>query len=226
MGILVYGGSFNPLHIGHMRLAIEALETFKDVAENIDFVPSASPPHKDNAFLLPFDLRMEMVRQTLAGEVRMNCNDLEGRRAGPSYTYDTLRIYQENHRPEDIYFILGSKDYALLDQWFKGLELPMLCHLVIAPRGEFSLLDFERATREFWPDCGSVGLGICNLPCIDVKKGCEIVYAPFPYLDISASCIREIWLKGKSLKYLVPDAALRLLEEHKNTALECWREAN
>lgn len=209
-----------------MRLAIEALEALDGVADKLDFVPCALPPHKNGEGLLPFSLRMALINASIAGHAKMQCEDMEENRPGPSYTYDTLKIYKQYYKPEEIFFLLGSQDYAMLGDWRDGLDFPSLCHLLVAPRGEFSMLDFERQTREFWPDCKAVGLGVCNLPCIDLPGRCSVIYAPLPYLDISASNIREIWLKGQSIQYLAPDPALALLENNKQTALECWREGS
>lgn len=224
VGRLIYGGTFNPIHIGHMRLAIESLELLAGKVDALDFVPAALPPHKRGQGLLPFALRARMIDACLEDQPRMNCNLLEGKRSNLSYTYDTLEIYRNLYKDEELYFLLGSQDYNLLREWRKGLELPDLCTLVIVPRGNFSPGDFENATCDLWPKSRPFGTSERKLSIMSLPGERKVIYAPLPWLDISSSLIRQYWLGGRSVEYLMPAKALQMLEMEKPTVMACWRE--
>ncbi len=231
MGRLIYGGTFNPLHVAHLRLAVECAEMLAAKAGHLDFVPAGNPPHKDAGTLLPFDLRAEMVRHAIADMTGFTCNDLEKRRAGPTYTIDTLLEYGRAYPGEDFYFILGSLDYGLLPQWRRGLDLPFFSNLVIAPRGNFSRAEFLTLSRALWPDCeenpGALSdIRFCKgeCACVHVPNGHDIFYLPIPWLDISASEIRQGWLCQRDIRWLVPERTLRILREKKELVMEFWQE--
>ena len=135
-GRALFGGSFNPPHVGHLRLAIEMAETLRPLAGSVELMPCATPPHKVVSGLLPFDLRAAMVEACLDGLPGLSCNRMEAGRPGLSYTWDTLQACREETRERPLFFILGNPDYALLPHWHRGLELPELCQLVAVPRGE------------------------------------------------------------------------------------------
>lgn len=150
-GIAILGGSFNPLHTAHLRLAIEVHEHLGCVLSRVDLLPCANPPHKRAEGLLPFALRLEMLRAATAAWPWMCCNPLEGERESPSWTWDTLGIYRERHPGRGLYFVLGSEDYANLATWKRGLDLDTRCTLVVLPRVEAANWDFARVTRSLWP---------------------------------------------------------------------------
>ena len=87
-GRAILGGSFNPPHVGHLRLAVEAREALGDLVRGVDMVPCAQPPHKKTGHLLPFELRAAMLEAALAPLPWLRCNRLEALRDGPSYTWD------------------------------------------------------------------------------------------------------------------------------------------
>jgi len=150
-GRALFGGSFNPPHVGHLRLAIEMAETLRPLADSVELMPCAAPPHKVVSGLLPFDLRAAMVEACLDGLPGLSCNRMEAGRPGLSYTWDTLQACREETPERPLFFILGNPDYALLPHWHRGLELPELCQLVVVPRGEGSEKNFLAATESMWP---------------------------------------------------------------------------
>ena len=94
-GRAILGGSFNPPHVGHLRLAIEAREALGDLVQGVDMVPCAVPPHKAQSGMLPFELRASMVAACAESIPWLRCNRAEALRQGPSYTWDTLCAYRE-----------------------------------------------------------------------------------------------------------------------------------
>lgn len=222
--VLIFGGTFNPVHIGHLRLAIEAREMMN--FRRVDFVPSAQPPHKDATGILPFDMRCALVEKAIASLPWACCNRLEGEREGPSYTYDTLQGYPA----EDRYFLLGSQDYELLPKWSRGLELPGVVNLVVAPRGNFDREDFIGLTRKMWPNAVIDRERTNNLPCLGRESECfllpscsRIIFLPIPQLEISATKIRDSWLAGGNIEFLVTNAVLAALEEERSAICAFWR---
>ena len=175
-GRALFGGSFNPPHVGHLRLAIEVAETLRPLADSVELMPCAAPPHKVVSGLLPFDLRAAMVEACLDGRPGLSCNRMEAGRPGLSYTWDTLQACREETPERPLFFILGNPDYALLPHWHRGLELPELCQLVVVPRGEGSEKNFLAATESMWP-----GARACEpvLPGSRPKAGRPNSCAPF-----------------------------------------------
>lgn len=226
-GRLIFGGSFNPLHIGHMRLALETLETLAGLIKSVEFLPSAVPPHKLAEPILPFSLRAAMIRATIKDQPYLACNEIEADLAAPSFTWNTL---SELAAEAPLFFLLGSQDYELLSEWYNGLELPKICNLVIAPRGVYSRDDFMRQTKKFWPDCGPVLTGPADActgeKCwrIALAQGSSVYLLPAPHLAISSTRIRRLWLCGKNIDYLVPWPALALLEKERGAVRACWQE--
>lgn len=227
-GRLIYGGSFNPLHLGHMRLALECLEKMAAFADSLEFLPTAAPPHKKASGLLPFSLRCEMVKTAITGMARFSCNEIEALCAGPSYTFEILTTLLREKADRPLFFIVGSQDFALLPTWKHGLRLPELCSLVVAKRGGHTQADFLALARQFWP--GSItGQGVIPDVCmwedgirLDLAIGGSLYWLPTPMLDISASRLRRLWLCGRGLEYLAPAPVIDILNREKRAVRTCW----
>lgn len=220
MRVGILGGSYNPVHIGHLRLALEALENplpDSTVLDRLDLVPSACPPHKSACGLLPFALRLAMLKAAVQG-TPLRVNTLEGEREGPSYTWDTLCAYQAALPGARLVFFVGGEDFDALPAWYRGLELPELADIVMFARGEAGRGCFDTAVARHWPLARTVGNSVV-LP----SGGC-LYYMPLPRLDVSASDLRQRWLDGHSVRFLVPDAVLDILEAHRVTVTDCWNE--
>lgn len=194
----------------------------------VEFLPSAHPPHKSERGMLPFSLRVEMLRAVLANFPHFFCNGTEGERTTPSYTYETLKGLG---RPESLYFLLGSRDFSLLGEWWRGMELPQICNLVIVPREEYDPAALFAQARTFWPMLAEQSSPIEKCGCM-ANPGArlatpwhtEIYFLNIPHLDISASRIRALWLGGRNIDYLVPCEAMRILEREARAVTACWRE--
>ncbi|MBQ9536381.1 MAG: nicotinate (nicotinamide) nucleotide adenylyltransferase [Desulfovibrionaceae bacterium] len=218
-GLGILGGSFNPPHIGHLRLALELSEIFADKLGQIVLVPCAHPPHKAVRSLLPFTLRCAMLKCCINNLPKIGLSQLEGERQGPSYTFETLAACQKLFPNQQLYFILGSDDYAQLATWYQGLDLPKLCHLIVVPRGAYGLADFWRTTTNLWPSAEKHEKDLaCGLPF-----GGQSFFAPIKWLDISATEIRQRWCRGQSLDFLVPSCVLELLTAQKSSVQKAWQ---
>ncbi len=232
MRIGILGGSFNPFHTMHLRLAIEVYERL--CLDRLDVVPCALPPHKHTQGLLPFALRTRCIALALGleGTARpekgLTLNTLEQERQGPSFTIDTLNAYHEREPGCSLYFIMGSSDLLTLPSWKKGLELPKLASLVVVPRLDTDL----KAVREFvaahWPEAKHHPVppphdhGVKAI--WEFAGATRLDYLPLPRMDVSATMIRTAWLQGRSLRGLVPESVMSLLETERTLVDNVWRE--
>ncbi|MCR5814636.1 MAG: nicotinate (nicotinamide) nucleotide adenylyltransferase [Desulfovibrio sp.] len=216
--LIVLGGSFNPPHIGHLRLAIEARESFAPKSAKVLLVPCARPPHKASESFLPFALRCRLLEACTANLPDLSVSRLEGERTALSYTWDTLVALKQQSQAE-LFFLLGSDDFLALSTWFKGLALPTLAHFLVVPRGPFSEEDCLRAIFAFWPKAQSLP---GRAPHWLLPEGGKISYLPLPWLEVSATDIRRRFLEQKALDYLVPDSVLEILQEQAEQVRTIW----
>jgi len=228
IGIL--GGSFNPVHVGHVRLAIEVRERLG--LERVDLAPCSLPPHKPAAGLLDFALRKRLVELALAAADGLPAveglavNALEAARTGPSYTYDTLLHYRRTEPAAQLFFILGGGDLLTLPQWRRGLELPWLAHFVVVPRDVHDLDDVAAFIAQTWPEATATppappatAAWTFSAPAAST----QLVYLPTPRLDISGTQVRQAWRDGKSLRYMLPAAVERELIARREEINAVWR---
>ncbi|MTJ93561.1 MAG: nicotinate (nicotinamide) nucleotide adenylyltransferase [Desulfovibrio sp.] len=223
-GRAILGGSFNPPHVGHLRLAIEACEALGDLVQGVDMVPCAVPPHKSQSGMLSFELRARMVEACAESIPWLRCNRVEGLRQGPSYTWDTLCAYREAEPQAELYFILGSPDFALLSTWHRGLELPRLCHFVVVPRKGHTAGDFMAAATALWPAARQRPSLLPGCACMALPGGGMAHFLDVPWLAVSASRVRQLWLAGRNVDFLVPDAALQILRNNAQAVRQHWSE--
>jgi nicotinate-nucleotide adenylyltransferase len=214
MRIGILGGSFNPVHVGHVRAAIEVLERLG--LDRVELVPAKQPPHKDGADILPFDLRMELVTRAIEGVPGLGFNPLEGERPGPSFTCDTLNCYRVEQPESEITFIVGASTFLDLASWRRGPEIPGMASLAVVNRWEAA----DRVAAfiaEQWPESVRDADGVWTF-----SGGHTIRVVDIPRLDIKGGHIRRRWVEGRSLRYLVPPSVVDLLDERADVVERCW----
>ncbi|MUM76298.1 nicotinate (nicotinamide) nucleotide adenylyltransferase [Pseudodesulfovibrio sp. F-1] len=214
MKIGILGGSFNPVHVGHARAAIEVLERLG--LDRVELVPAKRPPHKEGADILPFDLRMELVGRAIEGIPGLGSNPLEGARPGPSFTCDTLTCFRAEQPESEIFFILGASTFLDLPSWRRGLEIPSMASLAVVNRWEAAdkVAGFIESQ---WPEARREADDTWTFPGGRIVRVLDI-----PRLDIKGGHIRRRWLERRSLRYLVPPGVEALLEERDDEVAVYW----
>ena len=188
LGIL--GGSFNPIHLGHLVLAETAREALG--LERVIFIPAKLPPHKTAAALAGGADRLAMVRLAVAGNPAFAVSDIELRRPGVSYTVDTVRALREKlGAGTQIYFLIGMDTVAELGAWREVAPLARLC--------KFTPLSRPGEPR---PDAAALERAVGRLPARSILKRALAM----PLIGISSSEIRRRVADGRTIRYLVPDA--------------------
>ena len=203
-GVGVLGGTFNPIHLGHLRAAEEVCEILG--LERMVFVPSAEPPHKEGErdLLAPASLRCEWTRRATADNPRFAVDPMEIERSGPSYSVDTLRRFGERMAPEKPIFVIGEDAFAEIETWREPSTLFTLSHFAVItrPPGRGGRLAEQLPAR--------------LAPHFDLDQGGElgrhrtaqtwIRRIRISALDVSGTDIRRRIREGRSVRYLIPEA--------------------
>jgi len=199
LGIL--GGTFDPIHIGHLRTAEEiGLEL---ELEKVYLIPSASPPHKTEEPVTPFEHRLTMTRLAIFGSSLLDALDLEGRRAGPSYSIETLKELHDIFKPDpDLFFILGIDAFLEIHTWKEYERLFDYSHFVIISRPGYR----KEMIEPFLMKSGLEIKKTREAGTFLMKSGNTLTLKETTLMDISSTCIREMVQQGKSIRFLVPDA--------------------
>lgn len=200
LGIL--GGTFDPIHLGHLRLAEEVGEALQ--LDRVHFVPVAVPPHRPQPEL-PAEARLDLVATAVAENPRFVADDRELRRTGTSYTIDTLQDFHRSHPGHHRVLILGMDAFNGLTQWHRWRELLAWAHIAVAtrPGAEPSVSAVQLLDAH--------GVSAAQLPARSAGGICQI---EITRLDISATAIRSAMNAGHSVRYLVPESLLNPLRQH------------
>lgn len=182
----IMGGTFNPIHYGHLIAAEWAKIEYK--LDIVIFVPAANPPHKDMAEVLNKDDRYNMVEKAIAGNQDFTISDFEMQKEGKSFTIDTLEHFKGIYPKGDLYFIIGYDAFLDLHTWKNYERLFDLSTFIVATRTGYT----QKQPR---PTHGHLSEEIVN----------KINFFEIPEVGISSSGIRQRVRQNKSIKYLVPE---------------------
>jgi nicotinate-nucleotide adenylyltransferase len=207
----IFGGTFDPIHYGHLRLAQEILESAK-LAE-VRFVPSGTPPHRTRPGADPQD-RVAMVKLAIAGNDHFSCDDRETRRSGKGYTFDTLTDIRRligSQRP--LAMLVGADAFLDLATWHRWRELFDLAHIIVAYRPGYPIDTWQARMPE--PLAHEYAVRYMQQPlAVHLAPAGGIAAVSMTGLDISATFVRTAVRDGASPRYLVPDAVLDYIELH------------
>ena len=152
MKVGLFGGTFNPIHLGHLRSAEEVRAAF--ALDRIYFIPSAAPPHKRETDIAPAQHRYNMVERAVADNPAFLASRIELDRSGPSFSVDTIRTFQDRGTYTSLAFLIGMDAFCEIDSWHAYLEIPSLCDLIVTSRPGVPTPSID----QLLPRCSSVRL--------------------------------------------------------------------
>lgn len=206
MSLGVFGGTFNPVHIAHLRVAEEVREALG--LERVLWIPSADPPHK--RALAAAAHRLEMVRIATSSNPCFEVLDLELARPGPSYTVRTLEELRERHPGQRLWFLLGADALGELHTWREPERLLELASFAVVgrPGARGGSLEARLGAK----------LAACLRPSplgLEHPSGHEVREIAVSQLAVSASDLRRRIARGASVRYVVPDAVMDYIDKHR-----------
>ncbi|MFI5352957.1 MAG: nicotinate-nucleotide adenylyltransferase [Candidatus Binatales bacterium] len=209
MRVGIFGGSFNPIHFGHLRAAEEVREAL--TLDLVYFVPAASPPHKTQGDLAPAEHRLAMTRLATKGNRYFMVSEVEVRRIGRSYSVDTVRYFLSTLRtPSTLLLMMGSDQFAELETWKDCDELTGLCSIAVhsrLPAGESGPQRVSLAALKRF--------GYSNKDDYYVHPGGQTLsFVDTTIFPISATAIRQKIQQRRSVRYLLPGDVADYIERH------------
>lgn len=206
IGIL--GGSFDPIHLAHLRTAVELRDQLG--LRQLRLIPCGQPPHRTPP-IATIPQRVDMLKLAIAGEPGMIIDEREIHREGPCYTFLTLQSFREEFPDEALCLIIGADQFVNFDSWYRWQDLFDLAHLVVVyrpgwnPNGQIANTELaqriqEHATAE-------------PASLRDAKFG-QLFFAQVSQFDLSSSRIRTLLRQGQSVRYLVPDSVWGYIQQH------------
>jgi len=196
MNVGILGGTFNPIHMGHLRAALEVRERVD--LDKVLFVPCFIPPHKVMDGPVPAQKRLEMVSIAVGSNPAFDVSSCEIEKKGTSYSINTIEYVRAKYDTTP-YFILGMDAFNDISTWFEFDRLFELSHFVVMSRPGTPKRALGAVLGDLSSSFNPTKRGYIN------KAGCEIIFVEITNLDISSSGIRELLKKGRSIKYLVPE---------------------
>ena len=200
--IVIFGGTFDPIHYGHLRAAAEV----KTIMGAVDFrlMPSGNPPHRETTTATA-QQRLDMLKIALEAHPDLTIDEREVKRSGPSYMYDTLLSLRQDEPQSPIILVLGQDAANHFHQWHHWQEILHLCHLLIMTRPESTAEYPPSLTKEF-----------SQREVTQAEKLCSaavgyIFHTPITQLAISATHIRNLIASGQEARFLLPDDVINFI---------------
>ena len=206
----LFGGTFDPVHFGHLRLATELAEAFH--LEKVVFLPAGLPYHRGRSAHATNDQRLTMLKLATQRDARFDVDDRELKRSGNTYTYDTLAEIRRERGPDTpLVFLAGTDTFATIDTWHRWTELFDLAHFAVAVRADdaqWSSRGPGTFPKDAWPRITLNPRELANAPA-----GKIMTFAMTP-LSISSTAIRALAADGSSIRYLTPDPVAEYIRSH------------
>ncbi|HED19775.1 MAG TPA: nicotinate-nucleotide adenylyltransferase [Gammaproteobacteria bacterium] len=204
--ICIFGGTFDPVHFGHLRPALDVQQALGIAC--VHLLPCRVPPHRA-APLVTAEQRLELLQLAVADEPALEIDERELHRDGPSYMVDTLESLRTAHGDEPVCLALGMDALRGLERWHRWQDIPALCHLVVMHR-----------PGSPWPQQGTLADRLSSACVTDASAlekqpaGCVIGF-PVTQMAVSSTQIRDLLAAGQSPRYLLPDAVLNRIRQEK-----------
>lgn len=191
----IMGGTFNPIHIGHLLLAESARDSFG--LDEILFIPSGRSYMKREAEVLDRRIRFEMTKLAIEDNPAFSISDIEIKRSGNTYTCDTLSLLKEQQPETEFYFIVGADNLFSIEAWRKPEYIFRTCTVLAAVRDD---KDNDKLAEQ--------------ISCLEEKFGAHIFQITFKEIDISSTDIRMRLAGGQSIRYMVPDKVISYIKKN------------
>lgn len=210
-GIGLFGGTFDPVHHGHLRAGEEIRQTFS--LAWVEYLPARVPPHKTDRSITDVSHRIAMLRMAVEGNPCFRVSEVEANREGPSYLVDTLKAYRDHYPPDvSLYFIMGMDSFQEIATWHRYADLFFLSHFIVItrpgyPRPELS----EVVSGEVASSFAGAGEGKDRLEHV---SGHRIHFCETTRLDIAGRRIRAWIREERSVRYLIPEPVRAYVEEN------------
>jgi len=199
----VYGGTFDPVHYGHLRTALEVKDEFG--LESLHMLPCGQPPHRSQT-IAPAAMRAEMVRLGIAGRPGLLVDARELERPGPSYMIDTLKSLRYDFPGENLLLFIGTDAFNHLESWYRWQQLFDYAHLVVMTRPGFHRQPVAELFQTRLTD---------NLLDLAKTKAGKLHFHPVTQLDISATAVRALFAGHRDPGFLLPDAVIDYIRCHR-----------
>lgn len=196
MEIGILGGTFDPIHNGHLQLAQHAMEQFQ--LDKIWLMPSPNPPHKVGKKVTDYAMRAEMVELAISGFLHFERSDFENQRGGKSYTSDTLQALREQYPEIQFSFIMGADSLYEIETWHRPEVIFSLARILVAMR------DYQKEHRELR----------VQSKYLREKYWADIEFISYPRVDISSEQIRQLCREKGSIASYVPAKVLEFIKQH------------
>jgi len=181
----IFGGTFDPIHIGHIHIAYEALYNLQ--LDKVLFMPAGNPPHKNKKEITDAQIRYNLVKRAIEEEPHFEISDYEINKKENSYTYETVELFSELQNDIDWYFLIGVDSLMDLNHWKNVDRIFKSCKLVVYNRAGFSL---EAVLKQ--------------KSYIEHKFNKKVIYINMPIIDLSSTNIRNNIKAGRNVNYLLP----------------------
>ncbi len=191
----IMGGTFNPIHLGHLFLAEYAYDSLG--LDQMLFMPSNHPPHKAQLEVVSSNHRLNMVKLAIQDNPHFIASDIELKRTGLTFTADTLRMLTRENSDTEYYFLVGADSFMKLQSWREPEAICKLCTLVAAGREQQSIIDLENQVTH-----------------LREQFGAKVILLDMPMIDISSGQIRDRIAARKSIRYYMPEVVASYIEEN------------
>jgi nicotinate-nucleotide adenylyltransferase len=192
----IFGGTFDPIHIGHVHIAYEALYNLH--LDKVIFMPAGNPPHKTNKIIIDSKIRYQLVKKAIEKENRFEISDYEINKKENSYTYETLELFNKHDRSIEWYFLVGADSLMDLEYWKNVGVMLDNCNLIVYNRAGFKKEEVLKQKLH-----------------IEQKFNVKIIFLDMPIIDISSTNIRNNIKIGRNVNYLLPEGVEEIIHKLK-----------
>ncbi len=207
MRVGIFGGTFDPVHVGHLRTAEEIREQY--LMDRVYFVPAHIPPHKRNLEITDSVLRLIMLRKAMRGNSFLYVSDIEIKNQGVSYSINTIKMFKKKF--EELYFIMGIDAFMEIDTWCSYRDIFNHTNFIIMERP----VNAEKKADISFPSDMRGEIKKIDGNTFKHVSGNRIYMQKVTQLDISSTKIREAARNGRSIRYLVPQQVEKFINERK-----------